>query len=386
MRSGLFSNAVVVDDECGDWLVKYFDAHLDMALNALDHERDQRLTVDALREREQGGVADGRGIATVSVDELRQGGCGVVLSTVIARSKPWVKATRENIHDFNWPDPSMAYGVAMGQLAYYRLLEAQGHLRLLTTAQDLRAHVAQWDVAPDTTPVGMIVTMEGADPIVGPDQLEHWHAVGVRTLMLAHFGKSHYAHGTPAPESKQGEARDVDGPLTDWGRSLLPKMEGLGMSLDLTHTADQSFAEAVDLFAGRIYSSHTACRALQDIPRNHSDEQIKQLIARDGVIGLPMMNYFLKAGYEEHSPKDAVAYADVADHIDHICQLSGNAKHVGIGSDCDGGFGREYMPAELDTHRDIPKLGEVLSKRGYSDIDITGIMCGNWLRFFGETL
>lgn len=367
-------------------MMKLFDAHLDMALNALDHERDQRLGVSVLREREAGGVADDRGIATVSVDELRQGGCGIVLSTVIARSKPWVKATRENIHDFNWPDPSMAYSVAMGQLAYYRLLETQGHLRIIETAGALKRHLAEWDAAPIDTPVGMVITMEGADPIVEPDQLAHWYEAGVRTLMLAHFGKSHYAHGTVARESKQGEVYDIDGPLTDWGRALLPKMHELGMPLDLTHTADQSFAEAADLFEGRIYSSHTGCRALADMQRNHTDEQLKQIIHRDGVIGLPLFNHFLHAAYQEESPKEMVTYAHVADHIDHICQLAGHVKAVGIGSDADGGFGKEHMPAEIDTHRDITRLAQTLSDRGYGDDDIAAVMHGNWLRFFSEAL
>ena len=150
--------------------MKLFDAHLDMALNAIDHERDQTLTVSALREREQGGVADDRGIATVSVDELRQGGCGVVLSTVIARSKPWVKATRKNIHDFDWPDPSMAYAVAMGQMAYYELLERLGHIRLIKDAYTLKVHLAEWETLPHVAPIGLILTMEGADP---PDRVCH---------------------------------------------------------------------------------------------------------------------------------------------------------------------------------------------------------------------
>lgn len=364
--------------------MKFFDGHLDMALNALDHERDQRLRVAELRKREV-NVTGGWGIATVSFDELRAGGCGVVLSTVIARSKPWVDPGRENqAKSGDWPDPTMAYSIAMGQLAYYRLLEEQGVMRILTTADQLKRHAAGWDASPESAPLGMIVTMEGADPIVHPDQLEHWHSAGVRTLMLAHFGKSHYAHGTPSSDADN--KHDVDGPLTDFGRALLPKMHQLGMPLDLTHTSDQSFAEAVDRFPGRIYSSHTACRALCDLPRNHSDEQLNKIIACDGVIGLPMFNYFLKPGYEETSPKDMVNYADVADHVDHICQLAGNAKHVAIGSDCDGGFGKEHMPAELDTQRDICKLGGVLAERGYADDEIAGVLKDNWLRFFSQTL
>jgi len=366
-------------------MMKLFDAHLDMAMNALDHERDQRLAVGALREREADGVPDDRGIATVSLDELKRGGCGVVLSTVIARSKPWVKAGRPGQHgDIDWPAPSMAYAVAMGQLAYYRLLASQGHLRILESAEALKRHVAEWEDAPEATPVGMIVTMEGADPIVEPEQLRGWHARGLRTLMLAHFGQSHYAYGTPS--SEPDNEHDIDGPLTDRGRALLPIMHALGMPLDLTHTADQSFADATDLFEGRIYSSHTACRALAEMPRNHTDQQLKQIIERNGVIGLPLFNRFLNASYEEDSPKAMVTYATVADHVDHICQLAGSAKHVGIGSDADGGFGKEHMPAELDTHRDIAKLADVLTQRGYSDADIAAILKSNWLRFFGETL
>ncbi|MEO0475886.1 MAG: membrane dipeptidase [Planctomycetota bacterium] len=365
--------------------MKLFDAHLDMAMNALDHERDQTLPVAALRDREQAGVPDDRGITTVSLDELRQGGCGVVLSTVIARAKPWVTSDRPGQHgDIDWPDPSMAYGVAMGQLAYYKLLESQGALRLIMSAGSLKQHLAEWDKAPDQVPVGMIVTMEGADPIVEPEQLYHWYEAGVRTLMLAHFGKSNYAHGTPT--SNADNPYDIDGPLTDFGRALLPIMHELGMPLDLTHTADQTFAESAERFEGRIYSSHTACRALAEMPRNHTDVQLQQIIERDGVIGLPLFNHFLDATYEEDSPKESVTYTKVADHIDHICQLAGNSQHVAIGSDADGGFGREHMPAELDTHRDIAKLGEVLAKRGYSDDDIAGILADNWVRFFMQTL
>jgi len=366
-------------------MMKLFDAHLDMAMNALDHERDQLLPVQMMREREAAGVPDDRGVATVSLDELKAGGCGVVLSTVIARAKPWVKADRPKQHsDTDWPTQSMAYSIAMGQLAYYRLLESQRRLRIITDAGSLKRHLAEWEAAPDTTPVGLILTMEGADPIVEPGQLRDWHALGLRTLMLAHFGRSHYAHGTPT--SDPDNTHDIDGPLTDSGRALLPFMAELGMPLDLTHTSDRTFAQAIDLFEGRVYSSHTACRALADMPRNHTDAQLKTIIDRDGVIGLPMFNHFLSAGYEEDSPKETVTYATVADHVDHICQLVGSAKHVGIGSDCDGGFGREHMPAELDRHRDITKLADVLLPRGYSDDDIVGIMRKNWLRFFGETL
>lgn len=364
--------------------MRLFDGHLDMALNALEWERDQARAVAEIRGREADGVHDDRGICTVTVPELRAGNTAVVLSTVIARAKPWVDPCRKNIFDNDWPAQSMAYGIAMGQFAYYRLLETQGKLTILTTARQLTDHLAAWAADADATPVGMIVTMEGADPILDPGQLQHWHDAGVRTLMLAHFGKSHYAHGTPI--DRPDRPHDIDGPLTDMGRALLPEMERLGMPLDLTHTSDQTFTEAVDCFGGQIYSSHTCCRALCDLPRNHTDKQLLTIIERGGVIGLPLFNYFLMAGYKEKGGKQQANLATLANHIDHICQLAGSAKQVAIGSDSDGGFGAEHMPAEIGTHRDIHKLAGTLAGRGYPDDDVALILGGNWEHFFAQTL
>jgi len=364
-----------------------FDAHLDMAMNALDYEREQTWEVAHIRDRESAGVYDDRGITTVSIPELRAGGTSVVLTTVIARCKPWVDACRANIHDGDSPAPSMSHSIGMGQLAYYKLLAGMGEVSILTTASALREHVDQWAADPVLTPLGLILTMEGADPITTPSELHQWHALGLRTLMLAHFGKSRYAHGTPGSLSGgAGNPHDIDGPLSDLGRALLPIMEELGMPLDLTHTSDRTFAEAADRFGGRIYSSHTGARSLCPIPRNHTDDQLKQVIDRDGVVGLPMFNLFLLKDYKIDGGKDQATLAHVADHIDHICQLAGSSKHVALGTDSDGGFGSEHMPAEIDTHRDLSKLTDVLAKRGYNETDCDGIMQGNWMRFFGETL
>ena len=374
-----------------------FDGHLDMAMNALDYERDQAWDVAHIRNREAAGVHDGRGLSTVSLPELRAGNTPVVLTTVIARCKPWVGACREQVNDGDWPAPSMSHAVGMGQLAYYKLLEARGELKILTTASALREHLDTWHAdsssraIPGVAPspgVGVILTMEGADPITTPEELEQWYALGLRTLMLAHFGQSRYAHGTPCSMDLPGAVNpyDVDGPLSDMGRQLLALMHRLGMPLDLTHTSDQTFAEAEALFEGRIYSSHTGCRAVCDIARNHSDEQLRAVIGRGGVIGLPMFNLFLKAGYERDGGKAQVPLAVAADHADHICQLAGNTRHVALGTDSDGGFGAEHMPAEIDTHRDLHKFADTLGGRGYSDAEIEGVMFGNWMRFFSETL
>ena len=367
-----------------------FDGHLDLALNALDWERDQTLLVEALKQREAGRVGDGekggggdhRGPGvSVSLPEMRRGGVRLCCSTLLARAKPWVDARRViGRDDSDWPSPSMAHAVAHAHLAYYRWLERRGEIRVITDRQVLAEHVS--DV--EGTRVGVIVTMEGADPITEPNELAYWHGLGLRTLMLAHFGVSHYAGGTPSSDS--ANVHDVDVPLTDRGRALLGEMEKLGMPLDLTHLSDRSFVEAEQRFGGRIYSSHTACRALVDLPRNHTDEQLRAIFARDGVVGLPLFNHFISAGYTEQTDPDSVSVECLADHVDHLCQLAGSAKHAAIGSDLDGGFGSEHTPRGMDTIADLRGFGEVLAGRGYRDDDIADILHGNWLRFFGECL
>jgi membrane dipeptidase len=112
------------------------------------------------------------------------------------------------------------------------------------------------------------------------------------------------------------------------------------------------------------------------------------LIERNAVIGAALDSWMLcRSGWVRgQTPREAVTLCDVADHVDHICQLAGNAMHVGIGSDLDGGFGTEQTPLEIDTIADLQKLQPILKARGYSDDDVAGIFYGNWLRFFSEAL
>ncbi len=355
-----------------------FDGHLDPALNALACDRDLTLDVQTLRQREAGGVHHEFGTCSTSLPAMKRGGVGFCLATLLARAKPYVPLDRDcKRTDGDWPTQSMAYAVARGQLAYYRLLEEQGHVVVITDRVMLAAHTELLEASPDEAPLGVIVTLEGADPVVEPDQLHDWHALGVRTLMMAHFGRSHYCHGTPAREP--GAAHDIDGPLTDKGRALLKVMAELRMPLDLTHTSDTSFDEAVDRFDGPIYTSHTACRALVDIQRNHSDEQMKRILERDGVVGLPLYNRFLVSD-------GPASVAHWAQHVDHVCALAGDAQHVALGSDLDGGFGADDIPDQIDTAADLPKLAEALEAHGYSADDTAAILHGNWLRFFGANL
>lgn len=216
--------------------------------------------------------------------------------------------------------------------------------------------------------------MEGADPIVSPQQVSEWWNDGLRVVGPVHYGISAYAHGTGSP-----------GGLTPKGRDLLRAMQEVGMILDVTHLADGSFSEAVELFQGALLASHHNCRSLVPGDRQLSDEQIKLLIQRDSVIGAAFDAWMLYPGWLAGQTSNTVVSLEaVVDHIDHVCQLAGNARHSALGTDLDGGFGTEQSPHDLKTIADLQKIPGLLRKRGYRESDVEAIMHGNWCRFFRE--
>jgi membrane dipeptidase len=218
--------------------------------------------------------------------------------------------------------------------------------------------------------------MEGADPIVEPAHAAEWFEGGLRCVGMAHYGQGCYAMGTGA-----------EGPLTPAGLELLDVLESLGMIVDLTHCSAPGFFEVLDHFSGPVHASHNNCRALVPGDRQFSDEQIRRLVVRGAVIGMALDAWMLHPGWVNgQSARDLVSLQAVADHIDHICQLAGNAQHVGIGSDLDGGFGTEQIPREMDSIADLQRLEPILRSRGYPDSDIDAVFHGNWLRFFSNAL
>jgi membrane dipeptidase len=216
--------------------------------------------------------------------------------------------------------------------------------------------------------------MEGADPILSPEHAVSWFDEGLRAVGMAHYGPSAYAHGT-----------GCTGGLTAVGRELLRIMEQLGIILDLTHLADESFFEALELFGGTVIASHNNCRSIAPDQRQFTDEQIGLIIERDGVIGAALDAWMLVPGWQRGaSSNPRVVLDDVVRHIDHICQLAGNTRHVAIGSDLDGGFGTEQCPQDLDTIADLQNLAPLLSRQGYSVQDVEAIFHGNWMTLFAR--
>ena len=353
------------------------DGHLDISMNALQWNRDLISSVNTIRAQEAFTPGKGRGHGTVAFPEMRRGRIALSFATLIARS------TGHPTPHIDFPTPLQAYGTAQGQLAYYRALERAGHVRLIESIDRLTAHVEEWrswdtetpsgDVR-TTPPLGFVLSMEGADPILEPSRLSEWWENGLRLLGLTHYGPGRYAGGTGTEIG-----------LTDLGLAILPEMERLGVILDLTHCSDEAFWQALSRYDGPVHASHNNCRAIAPHQRQYSDEQIRAIAARDGVVGAALDCWMIKAGWRHGDDNSSITLKDVVAHIDHICQLTGSARHVAIGTDLDGGFGREGSPADLDTIADLQQIPGLLRAKGYAEDDVAAIMHGNWIRFLSES-
>jgi membrane dipeptidase len=152
---------------------------------------------------------------------------------------------------------------------------------------------------------------------------------------------------------------------------------------------EKAALQALDHFEGRMIASHAnALALLKDCDSNRflSDEVIAKLIEREGVIGVVPLNKFLDWSVQKGEDRSRISIALVADQIEHICQIAGDAKHVGIGSDSDGGFGVQSVPAEMDSAADLHKLAPILRERGFSEDEVSGIFGSNWIEFLNEVL
>lgn len=355
------------------------DAHLDLSSNALQGNRDLLSSVYTIRTQEVGMSGKGRTQGTVAFPEMRQGRIALSFATLFARS------TGSPAPHADYASPIQSYGIAQGQLAYYHALAEAGHVRIITARENLDNHINDWwtwDSKPidarsnpgDTPPLGFVISMEGADPVLQPSQLEAWVTGGLRLLGLTHYGPGRYAGGTGTEIG-----------LTKLGPPLLAEMERLGVILDLTHCSDQAFWQALEHYSGLIFASHNNCRALVPHQRQFSDAQLRAIFERDGVIGTAFDAWMLQPGWmNDGSRNDAVTLNTVVDHIDYVCQLAGNCRHAAIGTDLDGGYGREQSPSDLDTITDLQKLPGLLEIRGYNGDAIAAIMHGNWLRFLHD--
>ena len=361
-----------------------FDGDCPAASSLLDERnRDLTLPLDELRAQMRDAHPESIFVPYACLPEMRRGRIACVLMKIVAR-RVWPGSLLPGFHG-----AESVYAVGQGQRALYRALEHNDEAVILTLSSEISRHIERWEQEEDCSdlPVGFVLGLESADPIIEPSQVHAWWDDGVKVVSLTHYGPSMYAHGTGS-----------EGGLKEPAAELLREMESCGMLLDMTHIADQSFWEAIELFSGPLLATHQNCRALAPGQRQFTDEQLNVIIERGGVIGASMDTWMLweeevidwsdTAGFprRDHFPREAVTLAHVANHIDHVCQLAGNSLHAAIGGDTDGQGGVDGAPLEIDSVADYQKLGPILESRGYSEEDIANIMYRNWQAFFEEHL
>lgn len=341
----------------------------------MEWNRDLRVSISELNERES-GLTDkpDRGNATITFEELRKGNIGLVVATQIARY-----VTPQSPLP-GWLSPQQAWAQTQGQLAWYKAMEEDGHLRMIKTKSDLENHLELWNNETQniSKPIGYILSLEGADSLINTSYVEKAYNYGLRAIGPGHYGPGRYANGT-----------DSSGKLNNDGIALLKEMERLNMILDVTHLNDDAFWNALDRFGGNVWASHNNCRRFVNHNRQFSDEMIRVLIERDAVIGSALDAWMMVPDWVrgQSTPKGMNCSLEIiANNIDHICQLAGNTNHAAIGSDLDGAFGCEQCPYDLETITDMQKIFPILEKRGYSENDLDKIAHENWLRFMRNAL
>lgn len=339
-------------------LTPYVDGHLDLAFNALAAGRDLTLPLAALRRDHPN--------ALVTLPELQQAGIKLVFGTIFVRPQTSLTVTAKGASlpgdTYSTPDEARAQGLQ--QLALYERWEDEGRVRIIRTRDDLAPYLA----LQDDVPLGLVVLMEGADPLRTPDELSEWVRRGLRMIGPA-WQQTRYSAGTKTP-----------GPLTDLGKELLIAMREQNVTLDASHLAEEAFWQALELKPNSVIASHSNARALVPTDRQLSDAMISAIGDHGGVVGLVIANVFLQRFPEGQMHKADVTLDHVARHAAHVAGLIGWDK-VAIGSDFDGGFGVDDVPAELGRALDFAKLAAAVPPAAQEDF-----LGGTWLRFLTRVL
>jgi len=346
------------------------DAHLDLAYSAVVLGRDLSLPIDVLRQVErQAGSADPKaGTPTVTLPALLTGRVAVAGGSIFVepgkRSHPRPTAT--------YHTPEEAHHQATQQLdTYRRMADEREDVALVSDRAALDRILESWGT--DHPTLGIFIVMEGAEPILNPRELSWWVERGLRGIALSWAAGTRYAGGNASP-----------GPITDDGHALLHAMADTQLLLDISHLWEEAAHTALDRYPGPIVATHANPRAFVNSPRMLTDDLIRRIVEREGVIGVVACNSMLEPGWHPGQPR--VPLMRMVEAIDHICQIAGHAEAAGIGSDLDGGFGLESIPAELSSAADLVLFEGILRERGYSESDIQGIVGGNWLRVMRQVL
>jgi membrane dipeptidase len=332
------------------------DGHEDLALNVVSYGRDYLTSARAIRAAEGGAIGPG-GACMLGLEDWRAAGVGLVFATIAV-----IPAEHGFPREQTYATAGEAHAAARAQLAVYERWDASDvAVRIVRARADLHGDG-----------VGLVLLMENADPILGVEELGWWRRAGVRVVGPA-WHANRYSADTREP-----------GPLTPLGRALVPALGEAGMALDLTHMAEEACFEALELSAGPVCATHAHARRTCDIPRLLSDRLVRAVAARDGVVGVLPVCWALREGWRRGDPR--VPLDRVVDAVVDLCDLTGGVRHVAVGTDFDGGQGAESAPLGIETIADLPRLGDALVARGFSDDEAAAVLGGNWLRWLRGTM
>ena len=301
------------------------DSHLDLAENVTLFGRDLTLGAEKIRALEKRTKRQ----ATVSVPELERGGIATAFATVTAGFLAEDVGETFEPRSAIYHTPEEAEAQALTQIRLYERWEEQGRVRLLRSVDDLDDHLHLWQ---HDRKLGLVLLMEGADPIVNVRDLPKWWQRGVRIIGLT-FGDTTYGTGVGG-----GSTTFKRGGLTSRGFELLGQMAELGFIWDISHLAEEGVWQGLELGFPRVCASHANARALTPTDRHLSDEVMHALAERAGVIGLVLYNGFLEPGWNGDRSISVTLNEHLRRHADHVAHVCG-WRHLGIGSDLDGGFG-----------------------------------------------
>lgn len=346
------------------------DGHIDLAYNAVVLNRALHLPVSEIRQEEFTNASRSQKFdtCTVSFPALLSGKIAIVGGSIFV--EPYMKSHPARNHGYR--NQQEARQLALRQLDYYNRVEDEhDFIRLIRQTDDINSVLESWEG--DSPQIGIVMMMEGAEPIDNPDLLEWWLEQGVRGIGLTWSVGTRYAGGNAAP-----------GPLTDEGVALLNAMEEYQILLDISHMWVDAAYQALDLYNGPVVATHANPRHFADSPRQLPDKIIHLIAEHGGLVGIAAYAPMLKDTWRISDP--LLPLSCMVNAIDYVCQQTGSADYVAIGSDLDGGFGRESTLAELETIADLRKIATELKLRGYSDRDIDAIMYKNWMRILYATL
>jgi membrane dipeptidase len=252
--------------------------------------------------------------------------------------------------------------------AFYKDLEENDDkMALALTYEDIKRAERDGKVAG-------LLSIEGGEPLLGNlAALRMFYRLGVRAMGLTWSLRNELGNGS-------GEKRPT-GELSDFGISVVEEMNRLGMLVDVFHLNDEGFWDVVEVNKGPFIASNSNCRALCDISRNLTDDMIRALAERGGVMGMNFLPFFLVPRNEIQAGRRATV-GDIVDHVDRIMDLVG-PDHIGLGSDYDG---IPYPPDGLEDCNKMPNITMELVKREYAEEDIKKILSGNFLRVIRQVL